>query len=114
MSNDGIGLIAERLREARKYMGLSQDFVAKHLGIPRSAVSLIESGSRRVRSDELVKLSSLYDRPVSYFTDNDSNEEDPATALLARNYKNLSENDRTELVQFAQFLASRKKTRTSE
>jgi transcriptional regulator with XRE-family HTH domain len=42
--------LARRLREAREFLNLSQQFVAEQTGIPRSAVSDIERGSRRVES----------------------------------------------------------------
>ena len=34
------------LREAREYLGLSQELVAEKLGIPRASVSAIETGKR--------------------------------------------------------------------
>ena len=40
-------VLGERLKEAREYVGLKQDDVAKKLGIPRSALSNIEAGSRK-------------------------------------------------------------------
>ena len=42
--------LGARLREAREYLGLSQDDVAKYLNIPRTALSHIESGQRGVDS----------------------------------------------------------------
>jgi DNA-binding XRE family transcriptional regulator len=38
--------LAARLKEAREYVGLSQEEVAQILQIPRSAISLIEKGER--------------------------------------------------------------------
>ena len=40
--------LAERLRDAREYVGLSQDEVANALGVSRPAVTNIESGNRKV------------------------------------------------------------------
>ncbi len=45
--------LAERLREAREYLGLSQQFVAEHTSIPRVAISAIENGKRKVEALEL-------------------------------------------------------------
>ena len=42
-----------RLKEAREYLELSQDEVARELGIPRTAISLMESGQRKVEALEL-------------------------------------------------------------
>src|SRR5215831_14333364 len=60
--------LGERLREAREYVGLSQDEVARYLSIPRTALSHIETGQRRVDALELKKLAELYKRPVGYLT----------------------------------------------
>ena len=42
--------LGERLRKAREYLGFSQDQVAPILGIPRSALSLMETGQAQGRS----------------------------------------------------------------
>jgi len=108
--NDEAGLMAHRLKEARTYLGLSQEYVAQQLNIPRTAVSLIESGKRRVKSDELFQLSKLYQRPLAYFTGEETSDEaEEQISLLARSYQELSEEDQSELVKFAQFLAQRSK-----
>ena len=59
----------QRLRTSRDYLGFSQDEVAKHLGISRTALSNIESGQRKVDALELKKLAALYQRSIAYFTD---------------------------------------------
>ena len=108
--NDAAELMALRLKEARKYLGLSQEYVAQQLDIPRTAISLIESNKRKVGSDELFHLSKIYQRPLTYFTGEDSSKEaEEQISLLARSYQELSEEDQSELVKFAQFLASRSK-----
>jgi len=104
--------LGARLREAREYLGLSQDEVAKYLGIPRTALSHIESGQRRIDALEHKQVALLYKRPVSYFT----GEEQSAEALpedvahLARAASGLSERDRQELTRFADYLRSRSKS----
>lgn len=96
-----------RLKEAREYIGASQDHVAKFLGVNRSAVSEIETGKRSISAMELKKLANLYQRPVSWFTD-DVVEGMPADIeYLARTASELSDNDRGELQRFADFLKSR-------
>src|SRR3954464_8796684 len=61
-------LLGSRLREAREYLELSQDEVAKALHLSRSAMSLIEAGQRKVEAIELKKLAEIYQRPIGYFT----------------------------------------------
>ena len=94
--------LATRLREAREYLNLSQQFVADKTGIPRSAVSDIERGVRKVDSLELRKLARLYMYPVGYFLGEEEAGED--VRILARAVTDLTEDDRAEVVRFAQFL----------
>ena len=44
--------LGARLREAREYVGLSQDEVARYLSITRTAIYHIETGQRRVDAHE--------------------------------------------------------------
>jgi len=125
MSNDRAGfsqpsadadrqVLGARLKEAREYVGLKQDDVAKKLGIPRSALSNIEAGSRKVDAIELAQLAKLYQRPVAWFTGEDPSgtpEMPEDVAHVARAAATLSEQDRQELVRFADFLKSRARTK---
>ena len=69
--------LGDRLREARKYLGLKQEEVANYLKIPRTALTDIENGQRRVEVIELTRLAKLYRQPVAFFTG-----EDEASATL--------------------------------
>lgn len=95
-------LLATRLREVREYLGLSQQYVSDKTGIARSAVSDIERGVRKVDSLELRKLARLYMYPVGYFLGEE--EVDEEVRALARAVTDLTEDDRAEVVRFAQFL----------
>jgi transcriptional regulator with XRE-family HTH domain len=101
--------LGERLREAREYLGFSQEEIATFLGVPRSALSLIETGQRKVDALELKKLAGLYKRPITHFTGEETQE---ALGVdidhLARKASKLSPNDREELARFADFLRARK------
>lgn len=101
--------LGERLREAREYLQLSQDEVARVLGIPRAAISLIESGQRKVDALELKKFAQTYQRPLSYFTGGEAKTSKLPTEVehLARKAAQLSDKDRAELSRFAEFLQSR-------
>ena len=102
-------ILSRRLKEAREYRGLSQEEVARHLGVPRSAVSLIESGSRRVTAAELSRLARLYQTTMESLAGHDGEAAEPESVrLLARAASELSERDRDEVLRFAQFLRSRK------
>ena len=94
-----------RLKEAREAIGLPQVAVAEHLNIPRASVSDIETGRRRVTFLELKQLAALYRRPYSYFSGDEEDVAVEATAqALYRTASELSEDDRQQVLRFAQFL----------
>jgi transcriptional regulator with XRE-family HTH domain len=105
-------LLGERFKEAREYLDLSQDEVAKKVGLPRTAISLIESAQRRVDAIELQKFAELYQRPITYFTGEVIAAKLPEDVEhLARTATKLSDRDRQELARFAEFLNSRSESR---
>lgn len=107
--------LGARLRETRGYLGLSQDEVARYLGIPRTALSQIERGQRRVDILELNKVAQLYKRPLAHFMgelrDDETWPED--VTYLARATAKLSESDRRELNRFADYLHARAQSERS-
>jgi len=56
--------LAVRLRKARDAAGVTQDEVARRLGLPRSAIAQMELGNRSVSSLELDRLARLYGRSL--------------------------------------------------
>lgn len=102
-----------RLREAREYLRLSQDEVAKVLGLARPAISLIESGQRKVDALELKKFAELYQRPAADFTGETEVEAPMPETIqyLARKAAKLTDTDRAELIRFAEFLSSKDATK---
>lgn len=101
--------LAQRLKEAREYLELSQDEIARVLEVPRTAISLIESGQRKVEAIELKNLAQLYQRPVGFFTGDDVVPKPVPESVehLARAATELSDQDREELLRFARFLQTR-------
>lgn len=95
--------LANRLKEAREYLGISQGMVAQQLGIPRASVSALESGKRRVTSIELQRLARLYRTSVSQLLDEDESA-DPVERALFRTATTLSDEDRRQVLRFAEFL----------
>ena len=61
-------VVAERLREARRARGLSQEQVAAALGVSRPTLVNVEQGRRAPRPEELVTLARLYGRRVHELT----------------------------------------------
>lgn len=107
--------LGDRLKEARKYLGLKQEEVATYLKIPRTALTDIESGQRRVEAIELTRLARLYRQPAAYFTGEDESSSNLPidVAHLARQVANLSQQDREELGRFAEYLRTRSRAKGS-
>lgn len=100
--------IAQRLREAREYLGLSQGLVADAVGVPRPSISMMECGQRKVSADELRKLAKLYRKPYEYFLGEkvvgETAESAESVTALFRTANDLSEDDRQQVLRFAEFL----------
>ena len=105
---DGVQL-GKRLKGAREYVGITQEEAAAHLKVRRSAISEMEAGKRGVGALEMKRLAALYERPTSWFTGEVESALPEDVAFLARTVSDLSENDRGELANFAEFLRSRSK-----
>jgi transcriptional regulator with XRE-family HTH domain len=101
--------LGERLRDARKYLGLSQEEVASYMRIPRTALVDIESAQRRVEAIELTKLAQLYKQPVGYFIGEDASASAlPASVMfLAKKAAELSDQDKEEVSRFVEYLRAR-------
>lgn len=58
------GKIGNRIKELREKAELSQDAVARKMKLPRPAISQIESGARKIATDELLRFSQIFHVPV--------------------------------------------------
>jgi transcriptional regulator with XRE-family HTH domain len=59
--------MGERIRQAREDLGLSQAELAKKIFRRRATVSDIENGKSEVGTITLSRLSSVLNKPISYF-----------------------------------------------
>jgi transcriptional regulator with XRE-family HTH domain len=102
--------LGDKLKKLREYLGMSQQYVAECTGVPRSAVSDIERGQRKVDAVELTKFARLYQQPVSWLLDEDERASPDAHALslFTRKYGRLTKHDLEQLEDFAAFLAARR------
>jgi transcriptional regulator with XRE-family HTH domain len=97
--------IAARLKAAREYLGLSQQEVADAVHLPRSAISLVETGQRGVEAVELKAFAKVYKRPVTHFTGEDKAELQPRDVeILTKKAAKLSVEDRETLLRYTDFL----------
>jgi Zn-dependent peptidase ImmA (M78 family)/transcriptional regulator with XRE-family HTH domain len=67
--------LGERLKDARKASGLTQEIVAKDLDILRTTLVAIEKGERRVTPGELIKMAKMYRRTPGEFVSKRINKE---------------------------------------
>jgi Zn-dependent peptidase ImmA (M78 family)/transcriptional regulator with XRE-family HTH domain len=75
--------MGRRLRAARESCGMTQEDVARRLGVSRPTVAQMELGNRAASSIELDKLAYLFGRDIREFLA-DSFEEEDALAVLFR------------------------------
>ncbi len=95
---------ADRLREARVYLGFSQDDVATIIECERSRFDDIEAGRQQITGEELRKLSRLYRRPVKWLCGETTFQPDPEMLRQLHENPRLTERDREAVLDFAEFL----------
>lgn len=96
--------IAEKLKDARQRLGFSQEYVAKCLGVGRSAVTQIELGNRKITAEEIQKFCQLYYVSADYLLD-----QEPfgsKQVIFARGFEELNENDQQEILNLIAFKKS--------
>ena len=91
----------ERIKEARTELHLSQDYVAKFLGVNRTAIVEIESGKRKESADELGKFSELFQIPADELLNGRSTE--MPVQMFARRFGALDEADQQEILNLIEF-----------
>ncbi|HEV7332535.1 MAG TPA: helix-turn-helix transcriptional regulator [Flavisolibacter sp.] len=94
--------IAARLKEARTLAGLSQEQAAKKLGIPRPAISEIESGNRKVSAEEIIQFATLYQVDSNWLLLQES--ENEQYKFAARELSKLSKDDMQKLLDLLKIL----------
>ena len=58
-------ILGQRISEARKSRGKTQEEVAEFLGYSRPTYIAIEKGERTAKPDEIIKLASFFGRKVN-------------------------------------------------
>ena len=84
-----------RLKQIRKRLKLSQEFVAKQLGMTRTTIVAIEAGTRKVTTDELLYGNVSEENEVKAF---------------ARTFSELSDIDKKEIMNLINFKRRYKET----
>jgi Zn-dependent peptidase ImmA (M78 family)/transcriptional regulator with XRE-family HTH domain len=76
--------LGHRLRAARDRRNLSQQEVADALGLPRTAITNMETGARAVSTLEITKLADLYGQTPAYFLSPKEEEAEDLFVVLHR------------------------------
>lgn len=92
-----------RLREAREYIGLSQEDAGRVLGFSAGTIDSVEAGELTFSPATMERVSGLYRRPVAWLKG------EPASPVQITPephdlMEKLSDHDRSEVVAFAEFL----------
>lgn len=93
--------LCTRIKTARTRLHLSQQYVADHLGLGRSAIADIEAGRRKVSAEELGKFSDLFLVSVEELLH--GRQTNNPTMMFARSFEQLSENDQREILNLIEF-----------
>ena len=102
--------INEKIKKLRNELHLSQDYVAKYLGVSRATVTQMENGNRKILADDISKLSVLFGiSPNDIFGESEISE--PAT-VFARSFDKLDENDQAEIMNLIRFKEQMKAQRS--
>ena len=94
--------VNERIRELREQMHLSQDYVAKYLGMNRSSYTQLENENRKIMADDISKLCILFGVSADTLLGEHEEVEAPVT-MFARSFANLSETDQAEIMNLIRF-----------
>lgn len=60
----------DRIKKVREYRKLSQDDLAKRLGVTRAVISQYETGKRQPKLDQLIRISDVLNCSFLVFVDN--------------------------------------------
>ena len=112
MSTPTTGIFPDNLKKIREIKGLSQTELAKRSGLQPSAVSHFETGRRAPSFDNLKRLADTLEVTTDFLI---GREIDPTTSgptleSIFRNAQEMADDDRQKLAEFADFLASKKKS----
>lgn len=61
--------LSERIKKIREELEISQEELASRMGVSRPIISNMESGERKICSDELVKLAHIFNISVDWLLD---------------------------------------------
>jgi len=105
--------VADRINDLRKHYnngeGVSQDALARQLGVAANTVSRWETGVYRPSLEDLEKLSRFFGVSViSFFPSEEIDSDDNSLSALLRAARQLQPEDLEELIKYAEFRRARR------
>ncbi|MDU3152690.1 MAG: helix-turn-helix transcriptional regulator [Anaerococcus hydrogenalis] len=79
-------MIGDKIKNKRKELNLTQEYLAKELNISRQAVSKWEKGTSEPSMENLVKLSGIFGVDIKYFKNNDDKENESLISKIFWNF----------------------------
>ncbi|MFT5871967.1 MAG: transcriptional regulator with XRE-family HTH domain [Clostridium sp.] len=102
----------ERLKQARKNLGLSQEYVADVMEMHRTTITAIETGSRKVTASELKAFAELYGVTLNDLMYNEEIKNEDK--MFARAFSSLSDIDKEEIMNLIEFKKKFKERKIKE
>jgi len=105
-------MLSERLKTLRKEAGLTQEEVAKKLGVSRPAYTYWEKGEKRPTPDKLTQIASLFGVSTDYLLNSDTEDIDLSEVelLFRTTSKGMTEVEQETFKQeLIEFMRERKK-----
>ena len=93
--------LAKRLKSARDFLQLSQEYIAKQMNISRTSLVAIEAGERKVSSEELKAFADIYGWGIDELLY--GKQENDKVNMFARAFSTLSEQDQHEIINLIEF-----------
>jgi transcriptional regulator with XRE-family HTH domain len=112
-------LFSDRLTDARKRKGYTQQRISDSLGITRPAYTAYERGTRQPDYESLKKLSEILEVSIDYLITGNENSNspeemwqellDPKKRVFFKDLQEAPEERIEELIEFWEYLKSKKK-----
>lgn len=103
--------LAKRLKSAREYLQLSQEYVSKQMNLHRTSLVAVEAGNRKVSSDELKQFSEIYGWTVEELLYGKKETAQDKTLIFARSFNELTDQDQREILNMIEFKKMMKEQR---
>ena len=97
LEDDFYKLIGEKIRISRQALGLSQDDLAKEVGLRRTSITNIESGQQKIQIYTLYLISQFLNMPIYSLLPSDDAQETDKKQLISSQKVITSEGQQQDL-----------------